>query len=130
MDNFPICPQLNGDHRNFEIVVKKEHGSTIPVVTVAISLYNYKNYIIPCLESVKAQTIANIDLIVVDDCSEDGSLEVVQDWLIENGNRFNNYLLIHHRYNGSTPSSRNTAFDQGFVSLSGNTLGFLLTLRR
>lgn len=94
----------------FEIIVQREQGGAIPPATVAISLYNYKDYIIPCLESVKTQTIPNLDLIVVDDYSTDGSLDVAHDWLATYGDRFSRCLLIRHRSNRGLASTRNTAF--------------------
>ena len=54
-----------------EIISCKSLRETQGVLTVAISLFNYRDYIIPCLESVKSQTLKDLDLIVVDDCSTD-----------------------------------------------------------
>lgn len=95
---------------SYEIIAENEQGSVIPPATVAISLYNYKQYIIECLESVKSQTISNLDLIIVDDCSTDGSLEIVHKWLVENGGRFDKYMLIQHKVNKGLSSTRNTGF--------------------
>ena len=69
-----------------EFITCKSLRETTAVVTVAISLFNYGDYIIPCLESVKTQTLNDLDLIVVDDCSTDDSLKVVVDWLAKNEN--------------------------------------------
>ena len=91
-----------------EIVAQKEQRGAIPPVSVAVSLYNYKDYILPCLESVRAQTIPHLDLIVVDDCSIDGSSDVVHDWLAAHGDHFSRYLLISHHSNQGLPTTRNT----------------------
>ncbi len=56
-----------------ELETEKE-GDGAPLVTVAVSLYNYGDYIIKCLDSVRAQTFVDLDLIVTDDCSKDHSL--------------------------------------------------------
>ncbi len=93
-----------------EFITCKLLRETTAVVTVAISLFNYRDYIIPCLESVKSQTLRDIDLIVVDDCSTDDSLTVVADWLAKNENRFGDVLFVHHRSNRGLPYARNTAF--------------------
>ena len=58
---------------HFEVLAHREKSSTVPAVTVAISLYNCRNLIRECLESVRLQTISDVDLIIVDDCSSDGS---------------------------------------------------------
>jgi glycosyltransferase involved in cell wall biosynthesis len=100
----------DGAHDDIEILLEHQNDEVGPIVTVAISLYNYKDYIISCLESVKAQTILLVDLIVVDDCSNDGSSQLVYKWLMENGERFSRYYLLRHRKNLGLPSARNSAF--------------------
>src|SRR3984893_15097108 len=79
-------------------------------VTVAVSLYNYLDFILPCLESAKAQTMRDLDLIVVDDCSGDGGEQVVASWLRENHGTFGRSVLVRHRENKGLASARNTAF--------------------
>lgn len=47
-------------------------------ITLAICMYNAEKYIDETLESVMAQTMQNFHLLVVDDCSIDGSVDVVK----------------------------------------------------
>lgn len=47
-----------------------------PLVSVITSLYNYENYISYCIESVRAQTYHDWEMIVVDDASPDNSYAV------------------------------------------------------
>ena len=49
-----------------------------PVVSVIVGVYNKERHVGECLRSVLAQTLRDFELIVVDDCSTDGSLGVVQ----------------------------------------------------
>lgn len=97
-------------------------------VTVAVSLYNYAHYIMECLDSVASQDFADIQLVVVDDCSQrDGSLAVAEAWMHEHRSRFPGGLLIRHETNCGLAETRNTAFeaaacDAVFVVDADNTL--------
>jgi len=51
-----------------------------PKITVAISSYNNRNYIGACLQCVVNQTLEDIEIICIDDCSTDGSLLVLQEY--------------------------------------------------
>lgn len=53
----------------------------IPLVSIGIPNYNYAHYIIDTLESVAKQSYQNIELIVVDDLSTDGSIELIENWI-------------------------------------------------
>ena len=93
------------------IAMEGGRGGETPAVTVAISLYNYERFVTSCLESVMVQTLTDIDLIVVDDCSKDDGATVVKDWLATHGDRFNNYRLIVHTRNMGLSAARNTGFE-------------------
>ena len=47
------------------------------LVSIVIPAYNRENIIRECLESVLNQTYKNIEIIVVDDCSDDNTVNVV-----------------------------------------------------
>lgn len=79
-------------------------------VTVAISLYNYRDYITECLQSVHDQTLEHVDLVVVDDSSRDEGPADAHRWLSANHRRFGRYALLKHRTNRRLPATRNTAF--------------------
>jgi glycosyltransferase involved in cell wall biosynthesis len=46
-----------------------------PLVTVVVPAYNRRRWLGECLEAVRAQTYDNIETVVVDDCSTDGTAE-------------------------------------------------------
>ena len=49
-----------------------------PQVEVIISLYNYQDYIVQCVDSVLKQSYANIIISIIDDGSSDKSVEVLE----------------------------------------------------
>ena len=49
---------------------------TTPAVSVVITAYNRERYIAQSIESVLAQTLADFELIIVDDCSTDRTVDV------------------------------------------------------
>lgn len=50
------------------------------MVSVVIPQYNVESYISRCLDSVLSQSYNDIEIIVVDDCSTDGSVDVVKQY--------------------------------------------------
>lgn len=52
-----------------------------PAISVVIPLYNKRQYIARCLDSVRAQTFGNYQLIVVDDGSTDDGAAIAQGYL-------------------------------------------------
>ncbi|WP_161947559.1 glycosyltransferase [Proteiniphilum saccharofermentans] len=65
-----------------------------PLVSVIIITYNSSRYVIEALESVKAQTWGNLELIVSDDGSRDQTVQLCADWIVENKDRFSTTKLI------------------------------------
>lgn len=67
----------------------------IPLVSVVVVSYNSVCTIEETLDSIKAQTYKNLELIVSDDCSSDRkTIEVIQKWLDANGSRFVHAELV------------------------------------
>ncbi|CAH1090699.1 glycosyltransferase [Candidatus Nitrotoga sp. 1052] len=52
-----------------------------PLVSVVIPSYNHASYIERSLESVYAQTYRNLELIIIDDASSDGSPDIIREKL-------------------------------------------------
>ncbi|MDQ6796966.1 MAG: glycosyltransferase, partial [Actinomycetota bacterium] len=80
-------------------------------VTVVIPVHDYRALVTEALESVGAQTLPDLDLVVVDDGSTDDSLEVVRAWLDTNAARFNRVLLLSHAARAGVALARNAGFD-------------------
>ena len=54
---------------------------TTPLVTVICVCYNQARFVMEALDSVVNQTYSNIELIVIDDGSVDGSGKVIKQWM-------------------------------------------------
>lgn len=93
--------------------VLQEHGSAAAPAraAVCVSLFNYQERIIGALSSAASQSERQLELIIVDDNSSDGSVEVVQRWLQQHAQRFSRTLLVRHHHNAGLAASRNTAFE-------------------
>lgn len=49
-------------------------------VSIIIPIYNVEKYLTRCLESVVKQTYKNIEIICVDDCGQDRSMDIVEQY--------------------------------------------------
>ena len=49
-------------------------------VSVLIAVYNTEKYLAECLDSVCTQTLQDIQIVCIDDCSTDSSLEILQQY--------------------------------------------------
>ena len=87
------------------------HESSTPAAAaVCISSFNYADRLPAALESCRLQSLAALELVIVDDASSDASPEHCQRWLEEHGSRFCRVLLLRHLSNGGLAAARNTAF--------------------
>lgn len=82
-----------------------------PRVTVIVPLFNYDGYVEETLESVHAQTLAEIDLVIVNDKSTDKSQDVTRKWLERRHERFNRCLLVSNDHNFGLSETRNKALE-------------------
>ncbi len=78
----------------------------MPIVSVIVTVYNIKNYIDRCINSLLAQTYTSVEIIIVDDGSTDGSSELC-DRLAEKDER----IRVIHQPNGGLSNARNTGID-------------------
>lgn len=58
------------------------HSSKPKVSVIAIS-YNHERFVVECLESIRAQTYQDFELILCDDASTDGTVALVDAWVAE-----------------------------------------------
>ena len=73
-----------------------------PDISVIITVFNQAYNLHKCLRSVQNQSIKNIEIIIVDDCSLDNSLELIKEYQKED----ERIVLISHSSNEGTIKSR------------------------
>lgn len=93
-----------------DIVFEADKGGQAEVAVV-IPLYNYETEVVEALNSVRDQTLPDLDLIIVDGFSTDGSLKVASRWAKRNANRFNRIVVLKNRANYKLGLCRNSGFD-------------------
>lgn len=79
------------------------------LVSCTVVSYNSSKTILETLESIKAQTYNNIELIVSDDCSTDNTVELCRAWIAQNKDRFVRTELITVEHNTGVSANGNRA---------------------
>lgn len=51
----------------------------MPKISVIVPIYNVENYIRRCLQSIMNQSLSDIEIIVVDDCTLDNSMKIIRE---------------------------------------------------
>lgn len=84
-----------------------EDISINPLVSVGVLTYNSAKTVFETLESIKAQTYENIELIISDDASKDNTVEVCKKWIEENRDRFVRCEFLTVPENTGIPANAN-----------------------
>ncbi|WP_204670365.1 glycosyltransferase family 2 protein [Gracilibacillus alcaliphilus] len=87
-----------------------------PLITVVIPVYNVREYLSECIESVLNQCYKNIEIICVDDGSNDGSSEILKQYDIQHFN-----IKVITQKNQGQSAARN----QGIELAQGKYIYFL-----
>lgn len=98
-----------------------EQGTREKAISVVVPLYNYEDKILETLDSVESQSCRDVCLIVVDDCSTDGSAKVVEAWMKTKTASNLSFVLARNRGNARLAVTRNTG-----ISLSKSFACFFL----
>lgn len=87
-----------------------------PLISVIVPVYNVEGYLDECLNSIRQQTYTNIEILLVEDCSTDSSMTVLQAHLVDT-----RLKLIPHQKNRGISVARNT----GVEAATGDYLIFV-----
>ena len=88
-----------------------------PKISVIVSVYNTEKYIEKCLDSLLNQTYSNIEIVVINDCSTDGSLKILKKY----AKKYDNMMLIENKENKGLSYSRNV----GLEKATGKYIGYI-----
>lgn len=84
----------------------------LPLISVLVPLYNVEKYVEKFLRSLLSNTIINkCEIIIVNDCTPDSSLEIINKVLLDYKELQNNIIIINHEKNRGLAAARNTAFE-------------------
>ena len=86
------------------------------LVSVIIPVYNASKTIEKCLDSIFSSTLENIEVIAINDCSTDDTLEKLEKYKINK-----NFVLINNKKNLGPAASRNKGLDKA----TGKYIGFV-----
>lgn len=75
------------------------------LISVIIPVYNVELYLDRCMKSILNQTYKNLEIILVDDKSDDRSNELCKDYLVDNR------VVIEHGMGEGLSGARNTGLD-------------------
>jgi glycosyltransferase involved in cell wall biosynthesis len=87
-----------------------------PKISVIIPVYNVENYLCKCIDSVLQQTYSNIEIILIDDGSDDGSGIICDEYAKQDSR-----IVVIHQENSGLSSARNTGLDHA----TGDWIAFL-----
>ena len=80
----------------------------MPKVSVLVAVFNAEEWLPQCLDSLRAQTLADIQVVCVDDGSTDGSLAILDD----NARRDSRFEVVRLKENQGQAHARNVALQQ------------------
>ncbi len=89
---------------------------TLPLISVVVPVYNVKQYLDQCVQSIVSQSYGNLEIILVDDGSTDGCDAICDSWAITDSR-----IKVVHKKNGGLSDARNA----GMAIARGEFIGFI-----
>lgn len=88
----------------------------LPLLSVIVPVYNIIEYLPRCVRSITAQTYRNLEILLVDDGSTDGTGALCDELAKEDAR-----IRVLHKENGGSSSARNL----GLTVITGEYVGFV-----
>lgn len=79
-------------------------------VSILVPFYKVEKYVGRCVESLFTQTYKNLEYVFVNDCTPDGSMEVINEKIKEHGVQDKCRMIVHEQNKGIS-ASRNDCLD-------------------
>lgn len=86
------------------------------IISVIVPVYNVENYLRRCVDSILGQTYRDLEVILADDGSTDGSGKICDDYAQKDGR-----VRVIHKENGGLSDARNA----GMQAATGGFLAFV-----
>ena len=74
-----------------------------PMISVIVPVYNTQDYLVRCLDSLLAQTYPNLEILLIDDASTDGSGRLCEEYAAGD----DRLQIIHFTKNRGPSAARN-----------------------
>ena len=101
-----------------ELIVKSwKKMENRPKISVIVPVYNAQEYLKRCLNSICNQTLKDIEIICVNDCSTDNSINILNEY----AKKYNNLQIIDCKINGGESRARNI----GLNKVTGEYIAFV-----
>lgn len=78
------------------------------MISVIVPIYNVENYLDECLDSIVNQTYKDIEILCIDDCTLDNSINIVKKYMRQDSR----VRLINHKENRGLGGARNTGIQE------------------
>lgn len=75
--------------------------------SIIVPVYNVEKEIKKCLDSIKNQTYGDFEVLCVDDCGKDSSMDIVREY----AQKDNRFKILTHEHNRGVSAARNTGLD-------------------